>query len=111
MTINASSNFSDCKKLIFEGNLKWNTFTCSPDLFLDCGADSLFIDHEYVKKFRIPTLRLRQPIILRMADESESTFGLITHETVPLQLKMKDHIETYTFFITALPHPVILGLE
>jgi hypothetical protein len=80
-------------------------------LFLDCGADSLFMDEDFAKRNAIPLVPLSHPITVILADRKTSSSGLITHETTLLQLTIGGHVETCKFYITRIPHHIILGLE
>jgi hypothetical protein len=67
------------------------------------------MDFAFLVKHRLPSRRLYRPRPLYLADGVLSSW--ITH-TTELRLKIGDHIEPLTFFITNLAkeNPVILGL-
>ena len=81
-------------------------------ILLDSGADSCFIDITFAKQYSIPLIKLEQPIEVEVVDGHPISSGLITHQTVPLTLRIGNHVETLPFFVICSPsHPVILGLS
>ena len=111
LTLYISSVSNSTKKLLFTGRLQLGERSISPTLFLDCGADSSFMDYDYATRFAIPLVPLSQPLAVVLADRKESSSGLITHETIPLQLHIGGHLETCKFFVTKIPHDIIIGFE
>ena len=75
--------------------------------FIDSGADSSFMDLSFAQRIQVPLIELSTPISLEVAHGE--AVGLIRFRTVPLQLHIGDHIETISFFVTALAHDVLLG--
>ena len=97
-------------KLLLPANIHHETFNHSATCFIDSGADANFADSAFISNLQIQTIPLTHPILLLLADGGPAPSGPITHETIPLQLHIGDHIETTTFLITNLSHPIILGL-
>lgn len=86
------------------------TQSTSPAAMIDSGATALFLDHPFVKKHRITTFPLRNPINLLNIDGSPNTGGSITHFS-RLKLTTGPH-EAWTDFLVADlgGEDVILGL-
>jgi hypothetical protein len=78
---------------------------------VDSGATGSFITNKLITKYQIPTRKKARPVRLTVVDGRETSAGLVTHETVPLPVRIGDHVEQLAFDITDLgPHAAILGL-
>lgn len=97
------------QKLLLPGKLKFGATEFNESLFVDCGADNCFINQALVSRFSIPIVPLVEPIKILLADGNCSSSGLITHETLPIQLYFGRHIETISFLVTSIAHSIILG--
>ena len=76
---------------------------------IDSGADGLFIDYRFVIKHRIPTNKLRTPIVVRNVDGTINRNGTI-QGTATLNVHIGPHTSRETFLVTELgEHDVILG--
>ncbi|KAH6562870.1 hypothetical protein BASA62_008870 [Batrachochytrium salamandrivorans] len=114
---NSDPNFSDpstsifalssLRKLLLPGTLRIGPLSHVSTLFVDCGADDIFMDSKLAEELKVSLIKLQNPITLRLADgDSSST---LTHQTVPLQLHIGNHIETVSFYVTSLCHGLLLG--
>jgi hypothetical protein len=83
-------------KVDIEAYLKFGS-SCSKHIVLvDCGADDTCINDQLVKNLEIPLVPLSNPIKIIYADGEETQHNVITHRTIPLQLRLGDHIEIVT---------------
>ncbi|KAH6596336.1 hypothetical protein BASA50_005194 [Batrachochytrium salamandrivorans] len=99
-------SLSSRNKLLLPGTLRLGSISYVNTLFVDCGADDLFMDSKLAQDLKFPLIELLNPIKLRLADGDSSS--VITHRTVPLQLHIGNHVETVSFYVTSLCHGTIL---
>ncbi|KAH6589502.1 hypothetical protein BASA50_009995 [Batrachochytrium salamandrivorans] len=95
-------SLSSRNKLLLPGTLRLGSISYVNTLFVDCGADDLFMDSKLAQDLKFPLVKLPNPIKLRLADGDSSS--VITHRTVPLQLHIGNHVETVSFYVTSLCH-------
>jgi transposase InsO family protein len=96
-------------KLFVRGLISLGPLSFKQDLLVDSGADANFIDSTLVAAWSVPLIPVTTPITLNLADGKPSSSGLITHQTVPVQLQLGNHFETITFLVTSVIHGMILG--
>ncbi len=78
---------------------------------VDSGATSSFIDQTFVAQHNIHVVKKLIPVPVKVIDGKTITFGAITHETTPLELRIGKHAEKIVLNIISTPHhPIILGL-
>ena len=77
--------------------------------FIDNGCTSLTIHPRLVEWHNIPTRLLSQSRQLFSAVD-KSTDIIITHETLPLRIKIGWHVEQVVFLVAKVRHNMILGL-
>jgi hypothetical protein len=78
---------------------------------VDSGATSSFIDQTFVTQHNIHVVKKLIPVSVKVIDGKTITFGAITHETTPLELRIGKHAEKIVLNIISTPHhPIILGL-
>ncbi|KAH9250848.1 hypothetical protein BASA81_011360 [Batrachochytrium salamandrivorans] len=65
------------------------------------------MDSKLAEELKVPLTKLSNPIMLRLADGNSSS--TLTHQTVPLQLHIGNHVETVSFYVTSLCHGLLLG--
>ena len=83
--------------------------TKSVKALLDCGADGLFIDRDYVRKNQLTTRALTRPIPVYNVDGTANEAGSIC-EVVDTVLRYRDHAERAHFAVTGLGNQdMILG--
>ena len=83
--------------------------TKSVKALLDCGADGLFMDRDYVRKNQLTTRALTRPIPVYNVDGTANEAGSIC-EVVDLGLRYQDHVERAQFSVTCLGNQdMILG--
>jgi hypothetical protein len=83
--------------------------TKSLKALLDCGADGLFIDWDYVWKNQLTTRALTRPIPVYNVDGTANEVGSIC-EVVDVVLRYRDHAERAQFAVTGLGNQdMILG--
>jgi hypothetical protein len=83
--------------------------TKSVKALLDCGADGLFIDRDYVRKNQLTTRTLTRPIPVYNVDGTANEAGSIC-EVVDTVLRYRDHAERAHFAVTGLGNQdMILG--
>ena len=68
---------------------------------VDCGATSLFIDEDYIRKNEIPTWTLNKAIPVFNVDGTSNEAGMI-REVVKVILRYNDHSERTLFAVTKL---------
>lgn len=69
------------------------------------------IDPEFVRAWCIPTVPKKHPRPVEGVDGKPLATPTITHETVPLTIKIGDHKETLVFDVAKLGHyPIVLGV-
>jgi hypothetical protein len=77
---------------------------------IDSGATQSFIHHSLVAKLGIPTVPLREHIILDVADGRPIDSGATTHKTSLVDMNVRTHHERIHLFVTDIgEHSVILG--
>ena len=81
--------------MLLLGELKYGSSIFSHTFFVDCGADDCFIDKRLTQKLKIPTIELKTPIKLQLANGEASPSGLLTSTTIPLQMRINDHTEIH----------------
>ena len=76
---------------------------------IDSGAEGLFINRTLVRKLRLPTYRLDQPLLARNVDGSPIKGATITRKTtVPLHVGSK--VKSFDFYVASIHHEdLILG--
>ena len=74
---------------------------------VDCGADGLFIDPDYVRDNQIPTKKLSVPIPVYNVDGSPNLAGMVK-EVADLVVRYKDHSERALFAVTKIGKQTIL---
>jgi len=78
---------------------------------VDFGATSSFINQTFVARHNIPVVKKSALVPVEVIDGRTIAFGVITHETAPLELCIGKHAENIVLnIISTLHHPVILGL-
>jgi gag-polyprotein putative aspartyl protease len=83
--------------------------TKSVKALLDCGADGLFIDRDYVRKNQLTTRALTRPIPVYNVDGTANEAGSIC-EVIDVVLRYQDHAERAQFAVTGLGNQdMILG--
>jgi Retroviral aspartyl protease len=83
--------------------------TKSVKALLDCGADGLFIDQDYVRKNQLTTRALTCPIPVYNVDGMANEAGSIC-EVIDVVLQYRDHAERAQFTVTGLGNQdMILG--
>jgi hypothetical protein len=83
--------------------------TKSLKALLDCGADGLFMDRDYVRKNQLTTRALTRPIPVYNVDGTANEAGSIC-EVVDVVLRYRDHAERAQFAVTGLGNQdMILG--
>ena len=83
--------------------------TKSVKALLDCGADGLFIDRDYVRKNQLTTRALTHPIPVYNVDGTANEAGSIC-EVIDVVLRYRDHAERAQFSVTSLGNQdMILG--
>ena len=97
------------RQLDFHGYVHTQKGPVSANCLTDTGASAeSFVDTNYVKKHRLPTVPLAKPCRLRLADDKLAPN--ITH-MARLQLTLGDHIEELWSLVTSLgKYDVILGM-
>jgi hypothetical protein len=75
--------------------------TKSLKALLDCGADGLFMDWDYVWKNQLTTQALTRPIPMYNVDGTANEAGSIC-EVVDMVLRYRDHAERAQFAVTGL---------
>ena len=96
-------------RLLLSSSIRFGALFIKQSVFIDSGADDVFIDPKFAQLHSIPLVLLPNPVSCRLADGQISS--MISHRTIPLQMIIDDHEETISFFVTPLCHPVILGLS
>jgi RNase H-like domain found in reverse transcriptase/Reverse transcriptase (RNA-dependent DNA polymerase)/Integrase zinc binding domain/Chromo (CHRromatin Organisation MOdifier) domain len=72
---------------------------------------SLFLDTQHAIKNNIQLIKKTIPLTLEVVDGRPISSGQVTHQTVPLEVRIGQHVEHLVFNITKLGHyPVILGM-
>ena len=83
--------------------------TKSMKTLLDCGADGLFIDRDYVRKNQLTTRALTHPIPVYNVDGTANEAGSIC-EVIDVVLQYRDYAERAQFAVTGLGNQdMILG--
>jgi hypothetical protein len=78
---------------------------------VDSAATSSFIDQTFVAQHNIPVVKKSTPIPIEVIDGRTIAFGVITHETTPLELFISKHTKKIVLNIISTPHhPIILGM-
>ncbi|KAH9266369.1 hypothetical protein BASA83_010608 [Batrachochytrium salamandrivorans] len=62
-------SLSSRNKLLLPGTLRLGSISYVNTLFVDCGADDLFMDSKLAQDLKFPLVKLPNPIKLRLADE------------------------------------------
>ena len=79
---------------------------------LDSGASACFIDEDFVKKQEISLVKKSKSVHVEVIDGRQLSSGDVTHEIVPLEVIIKDHISIVIFNVIRSPsNLVILGLS
>ena len=79
---------------------------------LDSGASACFIDEDFVKNQKITLVKKTKPVHVEVIDGRSLVLGDVTHETVLLDILIKDHNSIVTFNVIKSPsNPVILRLS
>jgi len=79
---------------------------------LDSGASACFIDEDFVKNQKITLVKKTKPVHVEVIDGRSLISGDITHETIPLDIVIKDHTSIVTFNVIKSPsNPIILELS
>jgi hypothetical protein len=79
--------------------------------FVDSGATFSFIDQTFVAQHNIHVVKKSTPIPVEVIDGRTIAFGVIAHETTPLELCIGKHTEKIVLnIISILHHPIIFGL-
>lgn len=83
----------------------------STTALVDCGANGIaFIDQNFVRKNKLPLVKLRKARRLEVVDGRQSVAGRITH-LVRLPVDIQGHQEELPCFVTKLnEHPIVLGI-
>jgi RNase H-like domain found in reverse transcriptase/Reverse transcriptase (RNA-dependent DNA polymerase)/Integrase zinc binding domain/Ty3 transposon capsid-like protein/Chromo (CHRromatin Organisation MOdifier) domain len=104
-------NFSPEEHLVIPITLTINGNLLSTKALLDSGATSLFVDTSFCQNNSIPLVMKPFPCDVEVIDGRPLSSGRVTHETIPVVMKMKDHTEICSFDVVTLKHyPVILGI-
>jgi hypothetical protein len=96
-------------RLLLSAFLRIGLNTILQSVFIDSGADDVFVDKAFAHLHNLPLIALVEPLGCRLADGEISS--KITHKTAPIQLIIGDHEETISFYVVALCHPIILGMS
>ena len=84
--------------------------TIETKALIDCGAQGVFIDRDFVDKHNIPTAPLKEPIDAKNVDGTQNKAGKITHFTW-LDTTIGGHTRKTRFLIAGLGNDhMILGL-
>lgn len=106
-----TTDLKQAQKMDIEGYLKFGSYSSKHIVLVDCGADDTCINDQIVKDLEIPLVKLPHPIKIIYADGEETRSNVITHRTIPLQLRLGDHIEMIQPYVTRLSRAVLLGID
>ena len=85
--------------------------TFREEAIVDSGCTETFIDREFVKKHKIPTIPLKKPVPIRNVDGSLVGGKMMTENAV-IRLSMGDHHENVTLGVINLDDkPIFLGID
>ncbi len=78
---------------------------------VDSNATFSFIHQTFVAQHNIHVVKKSAPVLVEVIDGRTITFGAITHETAPLELRISKHVKKIILKIISTPHHlIILGL-
>jgi transposase InsO family protein len=105
------ASFDPEKHIVLSVYLVFHDVQISTKALVDCGASSSFIDASFAKQHHIGLKKKAVPRVLEVVDGRPVSSGALTHETLPVQLKIGTHAETIQLDVTCLGHyPIILGM-
>lgn len=95
--------------LTIPATLRYQQLSVSTTAFVDSGAEANFIDQGFVTKFKIPTVKLSCPRVIKALDGSILT--QVTHATALVDIVLSgNHSEHLSFFLISSPSsPMVLG--
>jgi transposase InsO family protein len=99
------------RKLYLSASIQFGTVTHPFRAFVDNGSESSFIHPNYIKLLKIPLVRLNDPIKIVLASGEPVDNLTVTHKTIPLQLHIRDHIETISLMVCDLNFDLLLGYD
>ncbi len=84
-----------------------------PAILIDSGAIGFaFMDENYARSIEMTLKRLKSPLRVNAADDSDLGDGIINYSTKAVKLFIGNHLEEIEFLIISCPrNPVILGSE
>uniref|UniRef100_A0A670XUD3 ribonuclease H n=1 Tax=Pseudonaja textilis TaxID=8673 RepID=A0A670XUD3_PSETE len=79
---------------------------------VDSGATTSFMDYAIVKHFKVPLVSVTPPMQVETVDGRELKSGPIRFATQPLRMRIGDHEEAISFYVTSNLHlPLVLGVS
>jgi hypothetical protein len=79
---------------------------------LDSRACACFLDKKFTRLHKIHIVKKLSLVHVEVIDGQPLSFGNVTHETIPLEVKFGNHSSSIVFNIIRIPSvPVILGLS
>jgi hypothetical protein len=93
--------------------INYNNFIISTHALLDSGVLANFIDKKFVNLHSIPLILKKTPVNVEVIDGRLIASGVVTHETIPLSIKIGDKLTIVSFNVieSSCFSPLILGLS
>ena len=99
------------KKLLVPLTLQVGSTKIPSKALVDNGSDDCLISSSLVRQYEIPTVALKNPIAIYLADGLPAKDAFVTHRTTVLLVTLGDHIEMRSFYVHELAFPIILGMD
>lgn len=99
------------KKLIMPLTLQIGSVKIQVQALIDNGSDDCLINSALVQEYSIPTIPLKNPIAIYLADGNPAKEAFVTHRTSVLMITVGDHIEMRSLYVHDLAFPIILGMD
>ena len=105
------STTTSTQHLTFPVKINFQSRAIDTYIMIDSGATGSFIDHKFINQHNIPVIQKDAPVSLSVIDGRSISSGAVTHNTIPLNLKILDHEESMSLDVTHLGnYPIILGI-
>ncbi len=110
MTREATSSHLASSGALLNTYILWNYQSHPLKAFIDSGAAGNFMYLEVARHLRVPLTNLDDPLTITALDGRPLGSGEVSLRTIPLYLRVGNHLETIQFYVIKSPEfPLILG--
>ncbi len=110
VTREATSSHMASSGALLNTYILWNDQSHPLKAFIDSGAAGNFMDLEVARHLRVPLTNLDDPLTINALDGRPLGSGEVSLRTIPLYLRVGNHLETIQFYVIKSPEfPLILG--